>query len=217
MKISQTFSPTEAEIDRLISENPLAQVISRVEAGLFATPLPLMIERDAAGNATLLGHFARANPHVEYLRRDPEALVIFMGPHNYMSPSWLSDRTQAPTWNFATVHMSVRINLDDSVEAGRAAVVQLTEKMESGRPKPWVPTELGERYERLLRGVIAFRAPISAVRAKFKLGQNERDDVLGEGIAALRNEPKPDLARLMERANAHRKNPADSFGQRIGE
>lgn len=204
MKTSDIFTPNETEIDNFIAINPLALVVSKSNAGLLATPLPLMIERTGPGKATLIGHFAKANPHVPAVEQDPEVLAIFMGPHNYISPSWLTDRTQAPTWNFATVHLSARVEFDQSVDAAREAVVRLTAKMEAGRAKAWAPTELGERYERLLRGIVAFRAPVSATRVKFKLGQNERPDVLREVLVALDTEPKPDLAQLMRQANAQR-------------
>ena len=60
--------------------------------GLFATHIPLMLKRDEGSFGTLYGHVARANPHVKLF--GSEALVIFAGPHAYVSPTWYSDRAR---------------------------------------------------------------------------------------------------------------------------
>lgn len=203
MRTSSVFQPTDAQIDAMVRRHPLAQVVSASATGLLATPLPLLLDRGDA-SISLMGHFARLNPHVDAIRTDPNALVIFSGPHGYVSPSWLTDRTQAPTWNFATVHMSVRIDLNDDPADARAAVSRLTEFMETGRSAAWQPLELGKRFERLLPHIIPFRAEVLKVTAKFKLGQNERPDVLVETVRGARQSGCIGLAEMMEAANEHR-------------
>ena len=64
--------------------------------------------------------------------------------------------------------------------------------------------EIGARFEALLPGIIAFRAPIRHVVAKFKLGQNERLDVLREAMCAMESEESHALAAAMREANAKR-------------
>lgn len=185
MKTTPLYTPHADEITALVAAHPLAQLVSLSASGLTATPLPLLLEREPVGSFTLLGHFARANPQIEALEARPHALVIFMGPQGYISPSWFTDRTQAPTWNFATVHMKVRVAVDRSASAASEAVDRLTEHMERGRPNAWSGADMGERYERLLTHVVAFRAEVLEVRAKFKLGQNERPDVLAEALEGV--------------------------------
>lgn len=204
MKTSPIFTPKRNDIDRMIAANPLATLVSSGAEGLSASPLPLLLERDASGAATLLGHFARANPQIEELEQRPDALVVFMGPHGYVSPSWFTDRTQAPTWNYMTVHMQVRVRIDRSRAAAEAAVKHLTARMESGRQHAWSPADLGERFGRLIPGVVAFRADVLRETAKFKLGQNERPDVLAEALNGLASEANIALAKMMRDANAGR-------------
>ena len=151
-----------------------------------------------------MGHFARANPQIEALEAQPEALAIFMGPHGYISPSWFTDRTQAPTWNFATVHMVVNVTIDRSAAAAREAVDRLTAHMEQGRPCAWSGLDMGARYDRLLPHVVAFRAEILRIEAKFKLGQNERADVLEEALRGVGREACATLQTAMRCANADR-------------
>ena len=44
---------------------------------------------------------------------------------------------------------------------------------------------MGERYDRILRGIVPFRATVRAARPAFKLGQDERDDVYTDILAGL--------------------------------
>src|SRR5215472_1606526 len=102
------------EIRRLTLEHPLAWVVSGEGKTARATPLPLRPILDAAGQvARLIGHFPRANPQVDALRRDGRALVLFQGPDAYVSPSWFGDRAQAPTWNYAAAQFLVEIAFVD--------------------------------------------------------------------------------------------------------
>ena len=204
MKISPLFEPDACQVDALVTCNPFAQLISVSDGGLVATPLPLLFERGPQMEPTLLGHFARANPQVEALEARPEALAIFMGPQGYISPSWFTDRTQAPTWNYATVHMAVRVSVNRSPSAAREAVERLTEHVERGRPGAWSPEEMGERYGRLLGHVVAFRAEVLDIRAKFKLGQNERPDMLAEAIRGAADGGNCPLSAAMRHANRQR-------------
>lgn len=198
MKLSPQFTPSEDAIDQLIARYPLAQLVSDSPAGLCASPLPLLLQRDAQGRRWLLGHMARANPHTAALRERPEALAIFIGPQTYVSPSWFSDRSQAPTWNFATVHMQLRLHFDDGKQAARAAVEILTATMERGHGQPWHPHELGPRYEAMLGAIIAFRAEVLQVQAKFKLGQNESASTREEIRAALARSGQSGMLQMMD-------------------
>jgi predicted FMN-binding regulatory protein PaiB len=64
VKTDPLFEPSQEEIDALVSRYPLPLVISAGAAGLAPTPLPLLLERNAHGIATLVGHFARSNPQL---------------------------------------------------------------------------------------------------------------------------------------------------------
>jgi transcriptional regulator len=192
------FTPEAAAIDQLIAEHPFAQLIS-VDAGVpVCTPLPLLLDR-GPDVSWLLGHFARSNPQVDMLRRSPRALAIFMGPHGYVSPSWMRDRTQAPTWNYATVHFEIEVAFDDSQAATTSALERLVAHMERNSHVPWTAAELGSRYAALSKAVIAFRAKMLATQAKFKLGQNERPDVFQDILRGLRSTTGATLADAMER------------------
>ena len=184
--------------------HPLAWLCSMSEAGgLQATPLPLLLKHDDAGRLLAVeGHFARSNPQVEALRRQPDALVLWMGVQGYVSPSWLSDRTQAPSWNYASAQCRVRVQfLENDETALTAHLDELARRFEAGRPGAWSVAEMGPRLQLLAQRVIAFRAEVVELRERYKLGQDERDDVFAELLKGLGSDP---LADWMRRFNPGR-------------
>jgi len=203
MKTHPIFKPdSPADVDRLIATHPFALVISSGTGTPLATPLPLLLERDAKGEMALLGHMPRAHPHTDLLRRQPRALAVFLGAHGYISPSWLTDRTQAPTWNYETLHFEIDVEFDDSAEATETALTQLVDHMERGRPNAWSVADMGARYATLAPAVVAFRARVISTYAKFKLGQNERHGDLSEIIMGLeRTKQQPLLDAMMRVAS----------------
>ena len=71
----------------------------------IATRLPLILDRAKGRQGTLFGHVARANPQWRSFDGDRQCLVMFDGPHAYVSPSWYATSPAVPTWNYATVHV----------------------------------------------------------------------------------------------------------------
>ncbi|MDB5465090.1 MAG: FMN-binding negative transcriptional regulator [Phenylobacterium sp.] len=195
------FAPRDdSDVEALIAAAPLAWVVSATGGPPLATPLPLLIAHGWAGRAPprLIGHFARTNPQVERLRREPQALLLFMGPNAYVSPSWMADRRQAPTWNYACAQLHATIRFQDAPGDAEAAVTRLANLMEQGRPGAWSPAEMAERLARLARGVVAFEAEVSGTTAKFKLGQDERRDVFADIVAGLSQSGHAELALWMQ-------------------
>lgn len=197
------FSPrSDQDVAQLIARHPLAWVVSR---GGSATPLPLRIERSDNGRVlSLTGHFSRANPQVAQLQADPRATLLFMGPHGYVSPSWFEDRTQAPTWNYACANFDTRIEFLDNAQDLDRIVRDLVDAMETGRPQRWSVEEMHARYAQLLPRIIPFRAQVAGIQAKFKLGQDERDDVYPEIIQGLAQSGNDALIALMQTFNPQR-------------
>jgi transcriptional regulator len=197
--------PSQSEVTRLVVEHPFAWVVTAADGDFAATPLPIRpVVDESGGIKELLGHFARRNPHVELLRRVPRTLVLFRGPHGYVSSSWLTDRTRAPTWNYASAQYVVDIELLEDPVATRDIVRDLVGAMEAGRPHAWSIEDMGPRYERLQGGIVAFRAHIRERRVKFKLGQDERDAEYLEMMAALDASGQHDLLEWMQRSNPQR-------------
>lgn len=198
--------PSDADVTRLVLEHPFAWLVTVHAQEFAATPLPLRPVLDEQGSVTaLLGHFARSNPHVDLLRRAPRTLVLFLGPHGYVSSSWFTDRTRTPTWNYAAAQYLVDIEFTEDARETETVLRDLIGEMEGGRPQAWSLEEMGARYPRLVSGIIAFRARIVERRVKFKLGQDERDTEYFEITRALAAAGDRELHDWMQRCNPTRR------------
>lgn len=195
------------DLARLIEKHPLAWVVSATSEDFRSTLLPLRIlERDADGSISRLrGHFARSNPHVAALKADPRATALFLGAHAYVSPSWMRDRSQAPTWNYASVQFQLALTFRDDPDHADAALRDLVEGMEAERHARWRIEEMGQRYTGLARGVVAFDARVLRTEPKYKLGQDEREDVYDDIVSGLEAEGASELIDWMRLYNRGRK------------
>ncbi len=147
-----------------------------------ATPLPLLAETDAEGRVvSLFGHFARRNPQVAALEHNPRVTCLFQGPHGYVSPRLVSQPQWGPTWNYAVVKFDGEVTFVPE-ETG-VAVDRLTAAMEGLGEGAWAVTDLGARYDQLVRHIIAFRVHVGEPQARFKLGQDERPAVFDDILA----------------------------------
>lgn len=189
----------------LARAHPLAWICSLGAAGQVSTPLPLVPRFAPGGRVEAVeGHFARSNPQVAALRADGDAQVLWMGVQGYVSPSWMADRTQAPTWNYATAQLRVTVRLIDDPDAIVAHLRELTARQEEGRAGAWAIDEMGPRLASLAQRVIAFRAEVVECQERYKLGQDERDDVYADILAGLDAQGDPALPAWMRRFNPGR-------------
>lgn len=179
------FAPGHpGDIARLVGEEVLGLLTTHDAHGFISTPLPMLAELNDAGEVrALIGHFARANPHVERVRATPQALISFFGPHGYISPAMVSKPGWAPTWNYRFAQFEVEIELQP--EGGDAAIRALVDAMEGEGADAWTVERMGARYARLAAHVVAFRAGVVRTSARFKLGQDEDEDSFEEIVAAL--------------------------------
>jgi transcriptional regulator len=177
----------DADIVALVEENPFAWIIATADPAI-ATPMPLLLETDGDGKpTTIIGHLPRAHPLVATLKAAPQTLLLFNGPHAYISPDYVPDRNWAPTWNFAIAKIMGETQFDDAFTDD--ALERLVSHMEQGRPAPWATNEMGARYAELRARVIGFRTTITGITARFKLGQDERPEVFDSIVHCLGDDP----------------------------
>lgn len=180
-----------------------ATVVSGGGAGgtLTASHLPLSVGENAAGEIVLSGHMARANPQWRGFRADAEVLVIFQGPHGYISPSWYESEQAVPTWNYTVVHGYGVPRIIESGERLAEIVDDAVAENERGFEKPWKGDALADDFrEKLLAAIVGFEIPLSRIEGKFKLGQNRSaEDVEGvcRALEGTGSEADGELARLM--------------------
>jgi transcriptional regulator len=158
-----------SEMYDLIEAHSFATVVSQHQERPFATHIPIML---SAEEQCLYGHFARSNPQWMEIEGQ-EILVIFQGPHCYISPSWYGTPAAVPTWNYTAVHVYGKVELIHDDQKVLSVLRQLTSKYE-GSDSPYDLDSVDPHFiAGLSKGIQAFRLSISSIEGKAKLSQNQ--------------------------------------------
>jgi transcriptional regulator len=165
---------------------------------IVATHLPLVV-KDEGPYGLIEGHFALANRHHQALA-GRETLVIFPGPHSYVSPTLYVDPLSVPTWNYIAVHAYGTLTLVEDNEGKEDLLAGLIETHEPAFLERW--RAMPDNFRRsMLAGIVGFRIPITRIEGKFKISQNrlpeERANVKAAHAAATDDQQA--LAAWMER------------------
>lgn len=165
-----------------------------------ATHLPLMV-KDEGQHGILEGHFAKANPHWRALA-SRETLVVFPGPHSYVSPSLYAEQLSVPTWNYVAIHAYGTLELIDGADnaSKEALLFNLIQANEPAYADQWRALPDGFRRT-MLSGIVGFRIPISRIEGKFKISQNrpEADRLAVQSAHAAGSADQRALAEWMKR------------------
>jgi transcriptional regulator len=183
--IPSAFRESRPEVlHAFIQRHSFGTLVSRVEGEPFATHLPFLLDADRGPHGTLQAHMARANPHWRRLEEDAEVLVLFQGPHAYVSPAWYATPVAVPTWNYAAVHAYGRARVVDEPAVLRALVDGTVRAYEGAYEAPWSTERLdGAFVEKLLENIVGFEVPIHRLEGKLKFSQN-RSPADREGVIA---------------------------------
>lgn len=187
-------------------------LLTHTDDGFAVTHLPFELDAQPAPNGTLTGHIARSNPHWRGLRDGVPALVIFQGPHGYVSPSWYpgkrDDPRQVPTWDYVAVHVHGALRTFDDPARLLDLLTRLTTRNESGRAHPWHVNDAPEDYVReQMRYIVGLELRIEKLEGRYKLSQNR--DVADQegarvGLAAADSERERELAAAIAQTQARR-------------
>lgn len=156
----------QAQLLAFMQAHSFAAVVGLVNGELFATHLPLVVVT-ADDQIRLRGHMAKANPHWPALATQ-EVLVIFQGPHAYISPTHYEKWESVPTWNYIAVHAYGSAALLQE-EGGRLAVLaELIAANEPAYQQQW--DSLPDQYRSgMLNGIVAFEITVTRLEGKYKL------------------------------------------------
>jgi transcriptional regulator len=146
-----------------------ATLVSAGSGPPVASHLPILFRPDEGLQGKLAGHVAKANLQWKSFTESQPVLVIFQGPHAYVSPAWYLAQPSVPTWNYVSVHVAgVARPLADE-----AAVHQLLEDLVALYDQEWSMSTLPKDYVRdMARQIVAFEITITSIEGKFKLSQN---------------------------------------------
>lgn len=165
-----------------------------------ATHLPFIVKREGT-QILLYSHMARANPH--WKRISGEVLVVFSGPHTYISPSCYepTDR-KAPTWNYIAAHVYGQLELAASNDEALNILEQTVDHFEANYEKKWSLKDANPQYvEGLLPHLVGFTIKISKIEAAWKLHQDnsiERQKAVIRFLDSREDDQSRAIAELMK-------------------
>ena len=182
-----------ATLHAFLDAHPLAALVTAVDgpASLYATHLPLVLERSVGPLGTLRGHLARANPHARQLGTGAvPALVVFSGPDAYITPNWYPLKAEhgrvVPTWNYVAVHAFGTAVLRDDPAFLHAHLETLTARHEAARSMAWKVSDAPEAFiAQQARAIVALEIQIDRLEGKWKMSQNRSAADIDGVIAGL--------------------------------
>jgi transcriptional regulator len=162
------------KILEFMRQHPFVTLIGcDAELRIEATQIPVLIE-EKKGRIFIHGHIARKSDHEKAFEQNPNVLVLFTGPHTYVSGSWYSGNPhQASTWNYISIHARGAIKfLDEN------SLVDLLKKLSlhfenNNTQSSTIYDNLPVDYkEKLIKAIVAFEIEVTELANVYKLSQN---------------------------------------------
>jgi transcriptional regulator len=179
MYLPTHFSESRPAVLRaFIRDHPLGLLVTQNRSGdIDANSVPFVLDADGDAPGVLRAHVARANPLWKTARDDADALVVFQGPHGYVSPAWYPSKAEhgkvVPTWNYVMVQARGRLRAIDDRAWLRDFVSRLTDRHEAGRPAPWAASDAPADFlETMLGAIVGIEITLSSLVGKWKVSQN---------------------------------------------
>ncbi len=205
MYIPAAFAETDlSTLHAAMEKHSFGTLISQAEGVPVATHLPFLLDRKAGEFGQLLGHVARANPQ-GLESHGEQVLVIFSGPHAYVSPGWYQAESVVPTWNYVAVHVYGVLEVIEEEQELLAMMQQAVTHFESGLPQPWSLEGPASFVQRMLAQIVGFRIKIQRIEGKWKLSQNHPEERRRKVIEALQGQGDENsfaIAKLMQQSLA---------------
>jgi len=188
------------KILEFLRQNEFATLVTYDGEKPVASHLLMEIVENGA-NLLVNGHMSKANSLWKTFEKNVEILVIFQGPHTYISPTWYN-HVNVPTWNYQSVHIYGKPRLIIDHREAYELLKRLIDRHEAdGHYK--LETLPRDFVEKEMRGIVAFQIEVTRLEANYKLSQN-RDDENYWSIVSHLGERRDDLSQFV--ADAMRKN-----------
>ncbi|MFL0372033.1 FMN-binding negative transcriptional regulator [Bacillus safensis] len=187
------------EIWDFVKENSFGTIVTTRKGKPIATHLPLQLVQEG-DTYFITGHIAYGNPQWRTFETSEDVLVMFQGPHAYISSSWYKQEN-VPTWNYQAVHVYGTASILNEEEL-KQDLTSLLQKYEKHRENPVLwdrlsPQLLGQE----LKGIVGFKIRVQEIQAANKLSQNRNEEDYQNIINKLYEEKdinSQQMAQLME-------------------
>jgi len=190
----QYKNENEAEIKDFLQKNSFGILVNQTDGKLWATHIPLELDKDENGQDILHGHLSKANAQCESFISDNKILAIFPGPHTYISSSWY-EKEEVPTWNYIAVHVYGTIKIIEG-EALLNSLKKLVDKYEANSENPVRVEELSNKTMRQINGIVGFIIEIDDIQAVKKMSQTRNDKDYHNIISELEKTENTDAVEV---------------------
>lgn len=186
-----------------LKKNAFGILVNQTNGKLWATHIPMELAHNKEEKEILEGHISKENPQGIALENDTEVLVVFSGPHAYISSSWY-DHENVPTWNYTAVHVYGKIKIIHG-DAVIASLTKLVDKYEKTSACPVKVGDLSKKTMRQANGIIAFEIEITQIEATQKMSQNRDDHNYTNIISELEKAQSPNTLAVAQEMKKIRK------------
>ena len=193
-----------AKILEFLRQNEFATLVTYDGEKLTASHLLMEVLGDVE-RLFVIGHMSRANPQWKTFEKNDEALVIFQGPHTYISPTWYN-HVNVPTWNYQAVHIYGKPRIVENRDEAYQLLNKLVDRHEAGSHYK-LETLPPDFVEKEIKGIVAFQIEVTRIEANYKLSQNRSDEDHQNIIAQLEkreDEMSHGVAEAMKRQRPSR-------------
>lgn len=186
----------EQEVIAFMKEYSFVTVVTMNKGEPLATHIPVQVEKEGE-NYFISGHLAYGNPQWRNFQEDERVLVIFQGPHAYVSSSWYGQEG-VPTWNYQAVHVYGQSLIMGEEELKDNLAKQIA-KYEGHRESPVVWEDLSPQLvAQQLKGIVGFKIKVEDIQATYKLSQNRNDSDYHQVVEHLQQEPDAAAQQVAE-------------------
>ncbi|MFJ7736295.1 FMN-binding negative transcriptional regulator [Lysinibacillus sp. NPDC097287] len=197
MYIPKAFRVTDqVQLIKFIEQNSFGILFSQLNAEPFATHLPFVVEENC-----LLSHFAIANPQWQHLDGQ-QVLVVFHGPHAYISPTWYQEENTVPTWNYTAVHVVGKVKVVKESERLQDILEKTIHFNEQFETNPWQANFDAKAISGMMNGIVGVEVNIESIEGKWKMNQHHPVKRQQNAIEGLMQSPQiyaKQVAKLMKK------------------
>jgi len=169
----------QAKVIAFMKENAFALITGMGENYPVATQIPLAV-KEVNGKIFLEGHLMRKTDHHLAFEKNNNVMVLFTGPHCFVSASWYTNPSVGSTWNYMTVQAKGKITFTD--EAGTIKAVKAVSDKYEGTQSAGAFDSLPKEYvDHMVKAIVGFSIEVESMENTFKLSQN-RDEVSQKNI-----------------------------------
>ena len=169
-KLPYFTEQNEEVVFDFMQKNSFAIITGCNQVFPVATHVPLDVKKEG-GKIIFTGHMMKNTDHHKAFSQSENVLVIFTGPHCYVSASWYVKKEVASTWNYIDVHARGTIKFTGE-EGTKKIIENLTNKYELPGSLAAFSKLPAEYVDRLVKAIIGFTIEVSTIENVFKLSQN---------------------------------------------